>query len=137
LLSALKYPVTILLIIVISLQTFSKCFVILGYEINKDYISKNLCENRAKPSCCCHGSCYLKKKLAKEETGQRTGKDGQREVIQIQWVSQDSPNMEFFSLSICKPDNLFYLIGKSQEFSLSFFQPPQCWHPFFFSVIYD
>jgi hypothetical protein len=64
--------------------------------------------------------------LAKEETGQPTGKNGEGEVIQTPWVSQDNPNMEFFSVSICKPDNLFYLIGKSQEFSLSFFQPPQC-----------
>lgn len=37
----------------------------LDYAINYDYISKKLCENRAKPQLLCKGKCYLKKELAK------------------------------------------------------------------------
>lgn len=35
------------------------------YELNKDYIAKNLCVNRDKPQMKCCGKCYLKKHLNK------------------------------------------------------------------------
>ncbi len=35
------------------------------FRINKDYIAKNLCENRKQPQKKCCGSCYLKKQLKK------------------------------------------------------------------------
>ena len=44
-------------------QTFSKCFIVLEYQWNKDYIAKWLCVNRDKPAMKCEGKCYLCKKL--------------------------------------------------------------------------
>jgi len=35
------------------------------YEVNKEYIEKNLCENRDKPWMNCHGKCHLKKQIKK------------------------------------------------------------------------
>lgn len=35
------------------------------YAIFKEYIAKNLCENRNKPQSCCAGKCFLKKELKK------------------------------------------------------------------------
>ncbi|MDR3705125.1 MAG: hypothetical protein P4L28_04360 [Paludibacteraceae bacterium] len=35
----------------------------LQYEIFKDYIAKNLCVNRFKKNCCCHGKCFLAKQV--------------------------------------------------------------------------
>ncbi|MDP4150772.1 MAG: hypothetical protein Q8927_03745 [Bacteroidota bacterium] len=48
-------------------QTFSTCMVVLGYRLNKDFIARNLCENRNKPAMHCEGKCYLCKKLKKED----------------------------------------------------------------------
>lgn len=46
---------------------FCQCVVQLGifawYEWNKDYVAKNLCENRNKPAMKCCGKCYLKKQI--------------------------------------------------------------------------
>jgi hypothetical protein len=47
-------------------QTFSKSFIVLDYQWNKDYIARVLCVNRNKPEMKCEGKCYLCKKLKKE-----------------------------------------------------------------------
>jgi hypothetical protein len=36
----------------------------LDFEIRRDYIVANLCENRNRPQLNCNGKCYLAKKLA-------------------------------------------------------------------------
>jgi hypothetical protein len=48
-------------------QTFSKCFLVLGYQWNKNYIATHLCENRDKPEMKCAGKCYLCKRMKKED----------------------------------------------------------------------
>jgi len=41
--------------------------IVTWYEVNKDYIAKNLCVNRNKPELKCCGKCYLKKQLNKAD----------------------------------------------------------------------
>ena len=41
-------------------------FPVVDYIVNYDYISKVLCENKAKPELKCNGKCHLMKELAKE-----------------------------------------------------------------------
>lgn len=38
------------------------------YNIKRDYIAAELCENRDKPDACCAGKCYLSKQLGGLET---------------------------------------------------------------------
>ncbi len=40
-------------------------FPVIEYVVNYDYISKVLCENKAKPMMHCNGKCHLMKELAK------------------------------------------------------------------------
>ncbi|EDO25943.1 predicted protein, partial [Nematostella vectensis] len=50
--------------------------VIAWYEINKDYIAAELCENKDKPELQCAGKCYLKKQIDKvEESGDTEDKN--------------------------------------------------------------
>ena len=62
----MKKLVAILIIIGVLLQSLSTVVIVAQYMANKDYIAKNLCENRDKPQMHCDGKCCLKKKLAKE-----------------------------------------------------------------------
>jgi hypothetical protein len=39
----------------------------LDYEIRRDYIVANLCENRNRPKLNCNGKCYLAKKIAEAQ----------------------------------------------------------------------
>ena len=64
--SCLKKLVAIVALLGIMLQTFSQVVVLADYYVHKDYIAKNLCENRDKPMMHCDGKCCLKKKLAKQ-----------------------------------------------------------------------
>jgi hypothetical protein len=48
-------------------QTFSRFFIVVDYQLNKDYIAKNLCINKDKPKMQCNGKCHMMKKLAQEE----------------------------------------------------------------------
>jgi hypothetical protein len=60
-----------LLMIAMLFQTFSKTIVFVSWEANRDFISKNLCENRNRPMMHCNGKCHLRKQL---EAGEQ--KDG-------------------------------------------------------------
>lgn len=37
----------------------------LQYQLNKEFIAANLCENKAKPQLQCEGKCHLKKQIEK------------------------------------------------------------------------
>jgi hypothetical protein len=37
------------------------------YELNKDYITKNFCVNKAKPMMHCNGKCHMRKELAQQD----------------------------------------------------------------------
>ena len=54
-------------LIIVVLALFLKPILpVLDYIVNYDYISKVLCENKAKPELKCNGKCQLMKNLAKE-----------------------------------------------------------------------
>lgn len=54
------------LVIIVALLMFLKPILpVADYIINYDYISKVLCENKAKPELQCNGKCQLMKELAK------------------------------------------------------------------------
>src|SRR5690348_16284461 len=58
--------VTILLICLIA-ATFSQWLLIACFDLNKNYIAKELCVNKNNPSAHCNGHCYLNKELNNEE----------------------------------------------------------------------
>jgi hypothetical protein len=68
--------------IIVCLSLLLQCVAHLGvigyYQLNKEYIAKNLCENRDKPKMNCCGKCYLKKQLRKIDNN--SGTQGQRSV---------------------------------------------------------
>ncbi len=46
-------------------------FPVVEYVVNYDYISKVLCENKAKPKMQCNGKCHLMKELAKASENEK------------------------------------------------------------------
>jgi hypothetical protein len=67
---------TILFLIGLLGQTFSKSLIVLNFRMNQKIIAATLCENRFKPKTCCQGSCYLGKQLNKDEKAQDTPLSG-------------------------------------------------------------
>jgi hypothetical protein len=62
----MKLVVAPILMLLILSQSFSTTLVILDYDINKAYITQNLCENKTKPTLKCNGKCQLAKKITEE-----------------------------------------------------------------------
>ena len=55
----------------------------LEYIVNYDYIVKELCENKEKPTLKCNGKCHLMKELAKTaEDDKNTSSDKKQNVKQ-------------------------------------------------------
>ena len=48
-------------------QTFSNWIVVITFNLNRDFIAKNLCENRDRPKLNCKGNCVLMKKMKQEQ----------------------------------------------------------------------
>ena len=63
----MRTTIAILIMFSLTFQCMVKVAIVGWYEMNKDYISKNLCENRGNPKMKCCGKCYLKKQLKKAE----------------------------------------------------------------------
>lgn len=68
-----KRILAIVLMLSLSYQCFVKLGIVIWYECNKDYVAKNLCENRDHPERKCCGKCYLRKQLKKADEGSSKG----------------------------------------------------------------
>lgn len=62
-------------------------FPLVDYVINYNYISKELCENKAKPELKCNGKCHLMKELAKASEAEKPissdKKDNSKHEIEV------------------------------------------------------
>ena len=74
----MKKVIAIAALLGILFQTFSQVVIVAEYYANKDYIAKNLCENRNKPMMHCDGKCCLKKKLAQQGKEQAPSPQNQK-----------------------------------------------------------
>ena len=65
--ASMKSFIAFFLIISLSLASMNKSLIYFSYQVNKDFISKHLCENRDKPQLHCNGKCQFVKKLKEDE----------------------------------------------------------------------
>ncbi len=79
----MKNTITISLAFLFLLQSFTRTFIILNYQVNKDYISNVLCENKEKKAMHCEGKCHLKKELDKEQKSESTPTGNSKEKFEI------------------------------------------------------
>jgi hypothetical protein len=63
----MKFIVIPILMLLVLAQAFSKWLVVAEYRMNRDFIAKNLCINKARPKLRCNGKCQMMKRLAEEE----------------------------------------------------------------------
>jgi hypothetical protein len=114
------------LILLVAVQTFSKWCVILDYQVNRDFIAKNLCINRSKPLSCCKGNCYLNKKLVADETDQQApSKGGQKEETAWQFFEQETQLPQPMALAVSIKHSTRYIDPFTRDHSLTPFEPPQ------------
>ena len=110
------------------LPTFSQWGTIAYYQINKEYITRVLCENRDKPQMHCNGHCYLAKKLKaqKEKEDQQTG-ELVRNMPVIQLFTSPLSSFAFISAHFTQQKRLFFAYRMARyQAPLSITVPPPC-----------
>jgi len=99
------------------------------YMVNYDYISKELCVNKAKPELKCNGKCHLMKELAKASEDEKPinsdKKNTSKQEIELLFCNQLSElnfNQIYFHSKTSIGDNYsnFYF----HTVSCSVFHPP-------------
>lgn len=71
----MKKIISFMLILALGFQCLAKLGLITFYQLNKDYISKELCENKDKPKMHCEGKCFLKKNLDLADKAEQKSKE--------------------------------------------------------------
>ena len=119
----MKQLFSILLLSAILFQSTSKLVYIINYSINKNFIAKNLCENRNKPKMNCKGKCHLKKQLAQAEKNEAQGKTDCKEKWEDLFFASFQ---EFFSDKKIKEQVTFiYKNNLKSNYSCSIYHPPK------------
>ena len=122
---AMKGIAAVILMLLFSVQTFSKWMWVLDYQLNKEYIAENLCINKAKPQLHCNGKCQLAKKLAEEESSHKpSGADAPKQNLFNPFFKQD---LQLVVLSWSEPRrewNTFHTIKPYTAPVAAVFHPP-------------
>lgn len=121
-----------MLMICLSSQWLVRFSIIAWYQVNKDYISKNLCENRDKPKMKCCGKCYLKKKLSKVDNKETTGKHLPSSTDKTEIIDCVIPQAISVQRIFCSEEHSVYAIAATFYKHLHanlVFHPPStvCW----------
>ena len=66
----MKRIFSILMMLVIFVQSTNQVWIIIGFHLNKTYIENNLCQNRFDKIPVCKGSCVLEKQLNDNDKNQ-------------------------------------------------------------------
>jgi hypothetical protein len=124
-----KNYIALLLLALISVKTILVPVVYLDFELRKDFIIKNLCENRFKPQLKCNGQCVLAKKLhqlAEDNATKETQKQGQGIKKILEEVFESTPlfSLNLANINLSTKSIYSYQLAHYQSFAYSIFHPP-------------
>ena len=107
------------------MQSAVKLLIMVDYEINRDYISKNLCENKAKPMMHCNGKCHLHKQLAQQEKKENSLPYlNFKDKFELQYFSKTA-QIKFNELTLKQKPSFSYSFFIPKISTTSIFHPPQ------------
>ncbi len=122
----MKQLIAIVLFLGVLFQSMSKLVVIINFNIHRDYIAKNLCENRDKPKMCCKGKCQLRKQLNNTENENTKNKTSNRFSFD-DYVCSEVKQLQITPVPEIIIKNKTALLSQEYSFDplLSVFHPPQ------------
>src|SRR5688572_13806621 len=62
----MKWTIPILMLLTLAMS-YSKGLIWMEYEVNKEFISRNLCINKSNPKLNCKGKCQVTKQMTESE----------------------------------------------------------------------
>lgn len=91
----------------------------LSFELNRDFIARNLCINKSNPDSPCKGCCYLKKEIEQNRAHQSSN-SGQEDKLTQLWSYYAEESISLNTL------RLYYLLlyPESNAITGSYFKCP-------------
>lgn len=119
----MKYVFVIITLTGLMLQTFGKGLVLAEYLLNKEYIARVLCINKAEPKKGCNGQCHLMKQMEKETKQEEKG-NAVKDKYEVIIAQADFP---FYLTPAAGSVKLFaaYNGGMAQDPLHAVFHPPR------------
>ncbi|MDF2432188.1 MAG: hypothetical protein JWP44_1819 [Mucilaginibacter sp.] len=116
--------VAYLLIVALVSVNFSRFFIYAGFELNKNYITTKLCENRDKPWLHCNGKCYFIKKIRQAEEKEKNDERQSQKNLFQEALFVKKANTRFYSqvLQVMQVPNHRITLP---NIDLPLFQPPK------------
>ncbi|NML21969.1 hypothetical protein HHL16_13855 [Pseudoflavitalea sp. G-6-1-2] len=112
------------LMILVLFKMLAVPFIVLDYEVNKDYIANYLCVNKGNTVAYCYGKCHLTKELAKAAEAPVSNEKNNARPATVDFVEHFEP----FSFEAKQPpvsDHNLFRDNRFTVFSLhSIFHPP-------------
>jgi hypothetical protein len=106
-------------------QSFNKLFIVVDYQLNKEFIAKNLCVNRNRPAMHCNGKCHMMKLMKQDEKKDQENPERKLEnKFELICFSDNTTNIERF----CIITPIIYPVFKENIFTgfqFPSFHPPQ------------
>jgi hypothetical protein len=121
----MKGIATVILLLLFTVQTFSKWMWVLDYNLNQAYIAKNLCINKARPKLHCNGHCQLRKKMAEDESNKESSETAvQKSIVYSAFSKPDmEAQLETVPTALMQPQS-FYLFPPCIAVIPAVFHPP-------------
>lgn len=116
-------------LIVIFAMILKPILPVVDYFVNYEYISKVLCENKAKPALKCNGKCHLMKELAKASEDEKPiksdKKDNSKQEVEVLFFSEQK-NISFLYKFDSNKSNINSNYSNNYSFlnSIFVFHPP-------------
>lgn len=118
-----QIPVALLLLAIL-LQSFSKAVIFTDFYANRDYIAKNLCENRRTPIIHCYGRCQLNKRLLQDEKQDSNNPEGKETVWGVLLYAETG-----HAIGLMSPASSFLSHPPALSDCRIVDQPSFCFHP--------
>lgn len=122
----MKKFVAFFIVICLQIPLFSQWGSIAYFQLNRDYIAKNLCVNKDKPKLNCNGQCYLAKQLkATEEKEKKSNSERIEKMQEIVLFLEANPSIKILEFSTdVLITHSFYHNSYHFHFTHSIDQPP-------------
>ncbi len=95
--ASVKSVGAIILIVLLSLQSFSKIWIYISFKISQRYIAKTLCIKRTIANNTCQGKCHLRKQLEKEDQDEQKQMPGSKEKPEVPFCKTKSLTTSFIA----------------------------------------
>lgn len=108
----------------ILMQNFTKVYILLNFQVNRDYIAKNLCVKKNEVNNCCKGKCQLQKQLEKDEKKHSSPNNTVKEKTETELFTQTSLTLGLKIYTLVNTIHTMYLCMVTKDIINSLFHPP-------------